>query len=312
MSNRLPVLGAVLALLGLPPGVALLEAVSFEVHNRNDGSIVSSGEKREYLLYVPDSYDPVTPTPLVVTLHGGAIWPALQRDMSEWNRVAESEGFIVAYPAGLPVQGSGPRGWQVTPPGPGVEKDVRFIADLIDAIGNAHNIDPGRIYANGLSNGGGMAFALSCTLSDRFAAIGLVAAAQMLPWSWCEDARPMPMISFHGTADRIVPYRGGSTFVWSDSFPDVSDWTAEWARRNRCRPDAVEFRVAVDVTRRVYNDCADDAAVVLFTLDGGGHTWPGGMPMPKWFLGQTSDSVDATEQMWAFFAKQRLASERLR
>ncbi len=294
--SRRHILGAVFTLLSLPPLVALVEAVSFHARNRNNGSIVSSGEKREYLLYVPESYDATRPTPLVICLHGGGVLPALQRDMSGWNRLAASHSFIVAYPAGLD------RAWHVTRPGPGLTRDVRFISDLIDDLEKAYNIDPARIYANGLSNGGGMAFVLSCTLSDRIAAVGMVAAAQFLPWSWCTDPRPVPMISFHGTAETIVPYEGGTSWVSPVvPFPDVSEWTANWARRNRCRPDPALSAVAADVTRRDYTDCADDAAVVLFTIDGGGHTWPGGEPLLEWLLGPTSESVDASRQMWAFF-----------
>lgn len=309
MANRKGVLGAVLALLGLPIAVALVEAVSFHFHNRNNGSIVSSGERREYLLYVPTSYDATRPTPLVITLHGGAIWPVLQRDLSHWSELAESEGFIAVYPAGVRLQGHGPRGWRVTGEGPGITKDVRFISDLIDELEASYTIDPSRIYANGLSNGGGMTFVLSCTLADRIAAVGTVAAAQMLPWSWCREERPVPLISFHGTADEAVPYEGRRSWVWSGSFPDVSEWTAKWARRNRCGLDPEESRVAADVTRREYTDCDGDAAVVLFTIQGGGHTWPGGMPLPEWFLGRTSDSLDATREMWAFFLEHRLPGD---
>lgn len=306
MTSRQRVLGAVFALLGLPPLLALFEAVSFHVRNRNNGAVVSSGERREYLLYVPKSYDSGRATPLVISLHGGGIWPALQSDLSGWNGLAERHAFIVVYPAGLG------KAWRVTRPGPEIMKDVRFISDVIDDLEKAYNIDPTRIYANGLSNGGGMTFVLSCTLSDRIAAVGMVAAAQMLPWSWCADSRPVPMISFHGTADRFVPYEGGNTLVapGSWSFPDVPEWTASWARRNRCGSAPVESAVAVDVTRRNYEDCAGGADVVLFTIHGGGHTWPGGEPLPEWFLGPTSDGVDATLEMWAFFEKHRLPRSR--
>ena len=81
-------------------------------------------------------------------------------------------------------------------------KDVRFISELIDTIASAYNIDRSRVYANGLSNGGGMSFALSCTMPDRVAAVGMVGAAQLLPFEWCADRHPVPMIDFHGTADR--------------------------------------------------------------------------------------------------------------
>ena len=303
--SRRRVLAAVLALVGLPPLVALVEGASFHLRNRNSGRLVSSGEVREYLLHVPPSYDPATPTPLVLSLHGGATWPALQRDLSGWNRLADRYGFLVAYPAGI-----GPRWtrfWRVSHPGPELVKDVQFIADLLDELEARYTIDPARIYVNGLSNGGGMTFVLSCTLSDRIAAVGTVAAAQMLPFSWCDDDRPVPMINFHGTEDRIVPYAGGETWVAPVVFPDVGEWTARWARRNRCSPDPVATRVAAEVSRQVYRGCADGAEVVLYTIRGGGHTWPGGEPLPEWFLGPTSGGVDATARMWEFFGRHALA-----
>jgi len=190
-------LRTVLVILSLPPLVALGEAESFRRANRDNGAIVSSGERREYLLYVPQSYDRTKPMPLVISLHGAGLWGAAQREISQWNRIADREGVIVVYPSGM--EGHGPRIWRADG-GPGLTKDVRFIAELIDTLSAAYNIDPARIYANGLSNGGGMSFVLSCTLSDRIAAVGMVAAAHLLSWRWCSDHRPVPMIAFHGTA----------------------------------------------------------------------------------------------------------------
>lgn len=109
--------------------------------------------------------------------------------------------------------------------------DVQYVSDLVDKLEADFNIDPARIYADGMSNGGGMAFVLSCTLSDRIAAVGAVAAAQILPFSWCKNLRAVPMIAFHGTADPIVPYGGGSS--WKAPAPrpfsDVLAWVADWA-----------------------------------------------------------------------------------
>ncbi len=302
--SRKTVICAVLVLIGLPVVLVLIEAVSFYVVNRSNGSFVSSGRKREYLLYVPRSYDRTTPTPLVISMHGAGLWGAAQKETSQWNTVAESQGFIVVYPSG--AKGAGPRIWRMDR-GAGLMKDVRFISELIDTLKAAYNIDPARIYANGLSNGGGMAFVLSCTLSDRIAAVGMVAAAQLLPWTWCTDHRPVPMIAFHGTADRLTPYDGGRSPVAPDyQFPSIPTWTASWARRNRCGTNPVESVVAADVTRIEYTHCAHDAAVVLYTVRVGGHTWPGGTPLPEWFAGPTSNGVDATSQMWAFFREHRL------
>src|SRR5713226_142368 len=184
------VIGAVLVIIGLPVVLILVVVVSVPVLNRTNGTIVSSGQKRQYLLYVPKSYDRTKPTPLVISMHGAAGWPAQQMNLSRWNRLAESQGFIVVYPSGSDV----PKIWHVDR-GAGLTRDVTFISALIDTLEATYNIDPTRIYANGLSAGGGMAFVLSCTLSDRIAAVGLVAAAQPMDRGWCTDQRPLPMIA---------------------------------------------------------------------------------------------------------------------
>ena len=305
MNTRKVVLGAVLVVFGLPVVLVLIAAASVYALNRTNGTIVSSGQKRDYLLYVPRSYDRARPTPLVISMHAAALWPAAQMETSQWNTAADEHGFIVVYPAG----GFGvlAKAWGMKP-GARLMADVRFISDLIDTLEAAYNIDPTSIYANGLSNGGAMTFVLSCTLSHRIAAVGTVAAAQELPWNWCADSRPVPMIAFHGTADRIVPYNGGlsPTGLSPILFPSVPTWAASWARRNRCGTSPVETVVAADVTRLEYTNCADDAAVVLYTIQGGGHTWPGGKPLPKWFVGRTTRSIDATSLMWSFFGEHPL------
>lgn len=305
-TNRHNVLRTVLVILSLPLVLALVEAESFRVANRNNGTIVSSGEKREYLLHVPRSYDRSKPTALVISMHGAGLWPAAQMAISQWNDEAERQGFIVVYPSG--VEGHGPRIWRADG-GAGLEKDVRFISELIDALSALYNIDPMRIYANGLSNGGGMSFVLSCALSDRIAAVGMVGAAHLLPWSWCPGHRPVPMIAFHGTADNAAPYNGGMSWVASERFPGIPGWTAIWARRNGCAASSVESVVAADVTRIEYLTCAENAGVVLYRIEGGGHTWPGGGPLPEWFVGPTSNGVDATAVMWKFFREHPLPTK---
>jgi len=298
------IIGAVAIVISLPVMLAAFEFLSFRIRNRNNGFLISSGEKREYLLYVPRSYDRTKSAPLVISMHGAGGSPKQQMDLTRWNRLADSQRFIVVYPSGL--GGAGPRVWRV---GSDYAKDVRFISELIDRVESAYNIDPARIYANGFSNGGGMAFVLSCTMSDRIAAVGMVGAAQTLPWSWCKERRAVPMIAFHGTADRFAFYNGGQSWVAPHPFPAVPMWTENWARRNRCAPKPVESAVAPDVTRREYTHCAGDAAVVLYIAEGGGHVWPGGGPLPEWFAGSDSGSIDATSTMWTFFRAHALAGK---
>ena len=149
-------------------------------------------------------------------------------------------------------------------------------------------------------------FAVSCRLSHRVAAVGAVSPAEFLPMNWCKDSRPVPMVEFDGTADRLKPYKGGRPPVGPGLFPAVRDWVASWARRNRCGPNPVESVVAKDVTRLEYTNCAEDAAVVLYTIQGGGHTWPGAKPILEWIVGPTSRSIDASSLIWAFFREHRL------
>jgi polyhydroxybutyrate depolymerase len=280
-------------ILMLPAALAVTEAASFYARNRNNGTIVSSGERREYLLHVPRTLDRAKPAALVLSLHGAGGWPAMQRDVSRWNDLADREGFIVAYPAGRDAPG--PRVWHM-----GGERDPQYIADLIDKLRAEHDIDPNRIYANGLSNGGGMSFALSCRLPDRFAAIGMVGAALLLPSTWCKATEPVPMIGIHGLRDTAAPYHGGPSWV-APHFEPFLAFGAGWARRNRCAPDPPDVEIRDGVTRREYEQCADDATVVLYTLRDGGHTWPGGAELPEWFLGKTIEDFDATAAMWRFF-----------
>ena len=301
---RTRVIGAVVALLSLPLVLAAFDAISFHARNRNNGSMISSGQRREYLLYVPRSYNPAKPAPLIISMHGAGGWPVLQMELTEWNKLADREGFIVVYPSGL--GGAGPRVWHVGQ-NPGLTKDVRYISELIDKLEASYRIDPARIYANGFSNGGGMAFVLSCTLADRIAAVGMMGAAQTLPWSWCKERRAVPMIAFHGTGDSFALYNGGQSWVAPEPFPAVRTWTANWARRNRCAPRPVESTVAAGVTRTAYTGCAEGADVTLYTIHGGGHQWFGGNPVPEWFAGPMSRNIDATSQMWAFFRAHPLA-----
>jgi polyhydroxybutyrate depolymerase len=254
---------------------------------------VSSGERRKYLLHVPRNLDRTKPAALVLSLHGAGGWPAQQRDLSRWNDLADRKGFIVVYPAGR--DSAGPRVWNMTG-----ERDRRYIADLIDKLRSEYNIDANRVYVNGLSNGGGMSFALSCTMPDRFAAAGLVGAALLLPGTWCKSTQPVPMIGIHGLRDPVAPYHGGRSWM-ADYFAPFLTFGAQWARRNGCAPIAQDVAIRDGVTLREYGQCANAATVALYTLRDGGHTWPGGADLPEWFMGKTVKNFDATAEMWRFF-----------
>ena len=289
----------ILILIALPFVRALVLAGILQLSHRTNGELIVAGERRTYLLYVPQNYDPATPTPLVISIHGYAEWPAHQAKTSRWNELADEVGFIVVYPSGTGF----PRRWtafgaRTTDEG-ATTGDIAFIEALIDRLAADYTIDPDRIYVNGLSNGGGMSFALACGLSDRIAAFGSVAGAHLLPWEACRPTRPVPAILFHGTADPIVPYAGGPSRAFDLPFPNVPAWADELARRNGCSGPPRDLPAGGAVSGIAYQDCTAD--VTFYTIAGGGHSWPGGVPLPKAIVGTTTQDIDATRVMWAFF-----------
>jgi len=257
----------------------------------------SSGVKRDYLLYVPDSYDPTALTPLVLSFHGRSSNGFEQSVLSQWQQIADKEGFIVAYPTALGT----PTQWDTTIPvrRKVTNTDLVFVNDLIDTLSEQFCIDAARIYANGMSNGGGMSNYLACALSDRIAAIGGVSGAYIGTERRCDPTRPVPVIAFHGTADNVVTYDGGPSEAFDYPFPSVPDWAADWAERNGCDSTPDEIPATGDVSGVHYINCDDNADVIFYTIDGGGHTWPGSFPLPR--FGKTSQDIDATATMWDFF-----------
>jgi polyhydroxybutyrate depolymerase len=249
MSRRTIVIGAMLLCIGVPPLFVLVNAASSYSANKRTGTIVTSaGQTRDYILYVPRSYDRGKPSPLVISMHGAANWPSFQMAISQWNALADEQGFIVVYPAG---QGGGPKTWLMQGRRASSRMpDVVFISELIDSLHRSYNIDRARILANGLSNGGGMTYVLSCTLADRIAAFGPLASAVTMGPDWCPGAPPAPAIVFHGTGDPLTPYDGAKVWIAPDEFTNIPAWVANWARRNRCAAAPIDSAFAPDVMRR--------------------------------------------------------------
>jgi polyhydroxybutyrate depolymerase len=293
----------ILRTLGVILLVLVVSAAAGLLINRTNGKIVSSGETRRYLLHVPRNLDQSEPVPLVITIHGFAQWPANHMSVSQWNPIADREGFIVVYPSGTGF----PKRWLAFPQQEfASSKDVMFISDLIDTLSAQYNIDLSRIYVNGLSNGGGMTFLLGCELADRIAATGTVAGAFVLPMEQCAASRPMPLIAFHGTADPIVPFQGGPSRGFDLPFPYIPQWMAARAELNDCGPTPLALPANGEVNGVRYTGCLEDAEVIFYTIEGGGHTWPGGNPLPKSIAGYTSMDISASETMWAFFEQYTL------
>lgn len=254
------------------------------------GSLVSRGVLRWYMVYVPAGYTPGVPTPLVIDYHGAYSTPQWEAISSQMSAKADEAGFIVVYPEAFGVS----RNWFFWANAQGPD-DVAFTRDLIAELSGWLSIDPARIYATGLSNGGGMANRVACELADVIAAFAQVAGTYPLP-EGCAPSRPVPAMTFHGTADDVLPYYGvqGSLLA-------APDWAANWAQRNGCAATpAVTFEEGV-VTGQTWSDCLDRADVILYTIEGFGHRWPRTEPIPDLRESAVTD-IDATDVMWDFFA----------
>ncbi|MCH9682702.1 MAG: hypothetical protein K0V04_14800 [Deltaproteobacteria bacterium] len=267
--------------LGTPAPEAMFEQVL-----RHDGL------DRELLVYVPPGYDHRAPMPVVLAFHGYTNTPAQQEDWSMLSQTAADEGFVLVYPRGTGALPGWNAGDCCLGTGSRVD-DVGFTAAILDWLESELCIDTQRVFATGFSNGGFLSHRLACELSDRIAAIAPVAGVMGI--DDCAPARPMPVLHMHGTSDFVVPYIGSIGL----GFESVADTIAGWVDRNGCQGDPVSSYARGDASCERYERCDAGVEVELCTIEGGGHTWPGGANIPG--AGVTSQDLSANERMWAFF-----------
>ena len=224
--------------------------------------MTSGGVERTYRLYVPRGYNPAKKTPLVLNFHGFASNAREQEAYSRMPAAADANGFIT-----VAADGTGdPQRWYIY--GlfePGYVDDFAFVRDLLDHLEATLCIDPGRVYATGISNGGGMSSMLACELNDRFAAVAPVAGSPF-PASRCQGKKPVSMIAFHGTADQAVPFEGGAGGRLGLALRGVRQNMQDWAGHDGCTSGPSSERVAPDVLRESYSGCQGGADVVLYVV----------------------------------------------
>jgi polyhydroxybutyrate depolymerase len=232
------------------------------------GALTFGGIERTYVLHVPAGRQPHA---LVVNLHGGGQTGRKQAALTNYDAVADRHGWLVVYPDGIDFSWADGRGASA-PDRRGVD-DVGFLAALIGRLSHDFGIAPGRVFVTGMSAGGFMASRLACDRADLVTAIVPVAST-LGSGVHCNPSKPVSVLAVHGTADSVVPYRGGHMVGRGGASDVVSAPTMadRWLAFDHC-PPAVTTPIHGG-KRLAANGCAEGAEVVFVTIDGWGHTWP--------------------------------------
>jgi polyhydroxybutyrate depolymerase len=266
-------------------------------------TVTVDGRERHYRAYTPAGG--TEGRPVVVFLHGGGGTGELFERVSHMDRVADEGGFVVVYPDGSGRLGDKLLTWNAGDCCAYAKDknidDVAFVGALIDDV--TARLGTGAVFVTGFSNGAMMTYRVGCELADRIAAIAVVSGAMNL--DTCRPARKLPVLIMHGTADTAVPYAGGPS---SAEFPTAGTWTNRsvqyavgfWTTHNACAGPPVETKDR-EVTRTAY-PCEKD--MILYTIDGGGHGWPGGAKARPNAVEPTPPRPDASRVVWDFFKSQ--------
>ena len=280
-----------------------------------DFTLMVGSYARHYALHIPTSYNPTTPVPLVIMLHGagGSGQGALRDD--NWITESEKGGFIVAGPDALPNKPNRPANLLINPTlwregsgrgslaGQDVD-DVAFINALIDDVISKTAIDPDRIYVTGHSSGAGMAYTLGVQLSDRLAAVAPVSGHL-----WLSDPLtlqyPVSLILFDGSLDPLNPPDGGTVKMpWGgyQTKPPIHQSFDRWAKLLNCPANTTTIYNQNGVTGIAYSRCDSGSEAQYYLINGMGHVWPSGVNrLPVRLVGPSSDAINASDVIWAFF-----------
>lgn len=237
-----------------------------------------------------------------------------------WTKKAEKEGFLAVFPEGTREDPTAPArfatngqtwndGSNRSLVGAVLRKvnDVEFVERMMDDLLGRFAVDKNRVYATGFSNGASMAFRVGRELSQSMAAIAPVAGSD---WSDQETIdRPVSMLYMTGTADPLNPMEGGEIRIVRKMLglgnkPPVADLIQKWIRLLGCQSDSHVLYEKDGVRGIGYGPGKDHSEVVLYTIEGMGHTWPGGISLlPERMVGKTSNKIKATDIIWDFFEK---------
>jgi polyhydroxybutyrate depolymerase len=279
------------------------------------------GFKRTFKIYVPSFYDKSAQMPLVIALHGkgGKGRSMILITRKGFNKLAEKDGFIVVYPDGIEKNWNDGRMDDETNDRAHRENidDVGFISTLIDFMIKEYNIDPGRVYVTGISNGAIMSYRLACELSHKITAIAPVDGnIPYLLMPGYSPSNPVSVLAINNVNDPLVPFDGGEIYghfhrVKLGKVLSTEESVMFWVKHNRCSLEPVvteepdtDPKDGTRVISKQYLNHSNGTEVVLYIVEGGGHTWPGGIQyLPARMIGKTSRDFNATEVIWSFFKR---------
>lgn len=264
-----------------------------------NGTILHNGLTRNYIVYVPSAWQPGDTWPLVYVLHGFTQSSSTIMNVSDFNAVADTGHFIVAYPNGVGNAWNTNSGMT----GGSTADDIGFISALTDTLQALYNIDANRVFSCGFSAGGYMSHRLACESPRCYAAIASVAGTMSNnAFSACAPARSVPVLQIHGTSDLVVSYNG-SVFGGKS----VNDVIGLWVGANVCAvPPFVQTLPDINtqdnstVEKSVYAPCNAGVEVNLLKVIGGGHQWPGTTALLGG-LGAINRDINASGEIWNFF-----------
>ena len=276
------------------------------------GEIEHDGLRRTYLLHVPPSLSPDAPVPLVLAFHGTGGTGLGMETVTGLSALSDRHGFLVAYPDAVEKCWNDGRGLARPRSHRENVDDAGFVATLVGEIRRARGVDPGRVYATGISNGAIFAHRLASERSDLVAAIAPVAGgmARSVAGEF-RPRRPVSVIAVQGTGDPLMPFGGGALGPERGEIVSTAEAVRKWVELDACRPDPAreEFPArdpgdGMRVRRDTYGGGREGTEVALVTVEGGGHAWPGGLQyLPERTIGRTCRDVDASSLVWEFFSR---------
>ncbi len=303
--------------------LASLNLISLPVQAGTEkrASLMHDDLERTFHIHTPLTVDQLQLMPLVIALHGrGASGESMIIvTRNGFNDLSDREGFIVVYPDAIEKNWNDGRTDEEANDRAHRENidDVGFISALIDYMINNYSINTGMVYVTGISNGAVMAYRLGYELSERIAAIAPVDGN--IPFGSGADAPPrrhVSVLAINNVDDPVVPYDGGEIYshfrrVKLGKVISAEESTGLWVRWNECTSGPVvteepdrDPHDGTRVSRQEYVNPSDNTEVILYSVEGGGHTWPGGFQyLPAWIIGKTSRDIDASEIIWSFFKK---------